>query len=129
MQCCDLKMTAQVFGFLVRRRCGCRVVQQQLLYLDRRAQLHCRALACNDYLFRVALSRRDYMRVRRGSGSGVCMLLRLSCLFHVHLGGIDRKNRALVPEQPLDVMSSPYRLRLPSLSVMATSVVMHSSAT
>ncbi|CDI84888.1 coatomer alpha subunit, putative [Eimeria praecox] len=39
------------------------VMQQQLLYLDRRSQLHCRALACNDYLFRVALSRQDYMRV------------------------------------------------------------------
>ncbi|CDJ39209.1 coatomer alpha subunit, putative [Eimeria tenella] len=39
------------------------VAQQQLLYMDRRAQLHCKPVACNDYLFKVALSRRDYMKV------------------------------------------------------------------
>ncbi|KAL8435288.1 hypothetical protein Efla_002543 [Eimeria flavescens] len=39
------------------------VVQQQLIYLDRRAQVHCKPLACNDYNFKVALSRRDYMQV------------------------------------------------------------------
>ncbi|CDJ56647.1 coatomer alpha subunit, putative [Eimeria maxima] len=48
------------------------VMQQQLIYLDRRSQLHCRALACNDYLFRVALSRQDYTRV----GMGVALLVR-----------------------------------------------------
>ncbi|KAL8448978.1 hypothetical protein Emed_003330 [Eimeria media] len=39
------------------------VLHQQLVYLDRRAQVHCKPLACNDYNFKVALSRQDYMQV------------------------------------------------------------------
>ncbi|OEH79754.1 coatomer alpha [Cyclospora cayetanensis] len=41
-----------------------KVSQQHLMYLDRRSQLLCKPLASNEYLFKVALNRRDYMQVR-----------------------------------------------------------------